>query len=390
MSDIENFDPTEIKVPGREEPLVQEETQEEQQQEVAEENAEPQTEETNNEEVNDAEDSVEETPQENETTEEDQTQEVSNEEESSDNQDDDKNKELLSTLDNIAKQVSNGSVNDLEGLIEDYKSLRDSESNVFKDDFIKNAVDYYNKTGSLTPYLEATSVNFDEMSDTEIMRYNLKKDNPSLSARAIERLYQRDIVSKYSLDKEKYDEDEVELGEELLKADADRLRNKFTEDQKNFIKPDIKEDAGAVQQQEAMEKFAQTVNSNQFTKDLEENKRILVEYNDEKFSFEVEDPSLVKEMTLDSNKFFKLFSDENGQIDLEKWYRVATYAMDPETYDMSLISHGVNLGQEKVVKDLKNPSKVTKGSPSSKEPETVVEGIMGEFLRGGGNIKVIK
>ena len=85
-----------------------------------------------------------------------------------------------------------------------------------------------------------------------------------------------------------------------------------------------------------------------------------------------------------------LFSDENGQIDLEKWYRVATYAMDPETYDMSLISHGVNLGQEKVVKDLKNPSKVTKGSPSSKEPETVVEGIMGEFLRGGGNIKVIK
>ena len=95
-------------------------------------------------------------------------------------------------------------------------------------------------------------------------------------------------------------------------------------------------------------------------------------------------------MTLDQNKFFQLFSNDKGEIDFNRWYRVASYATDPDTYDQSLITHGIGLGQEKVVKDLKNPSKVTKGAPKYKEPESVVEGIIGSVMRGDGQIKIIK
>ena len=285
--------------------------------------------------------------------------------------------------------MTGGTSSTIEELFEEYKSLRDSEKTSFKDDFIKDAVEFYNKTGSLTPYLEATSLNFEEMTDEKIMRHNLKSQNPTLSDRAIERLYLRDIIHKYSLDADRFDEDEVELGKELLKADADKLRKTLVDEQKNFIQPESKpEDNSEAEAQQTA--FIESVNTNNVTRELLENKRILVDYNDQSFSYEIENPEQLKDMALDSTKFFALFQDEKGTIDFDKWYKVASYALDPETYNQSLISHGVGLGQEKVVKDLKNPSKVTKSSPQYKEPATAVEGIIGEIMRGGNNVKIIK
>ena len=102
------------------------------------------------------------------------------------------------------------------------------------------------------------------MSDEKIMRRELEQANPTLSAKAIERLYTRDIVNKYSLDEDKYDMEEVELGKELLKADATKLRDKFVDEQKNFTEPEIKEteDNETVDNTEQMEKWAESVNSN--------------------------------------------------------------------------------------------------------------------------------
>jgi uncharacterized protein YoxC len=321
-----------------------------------------------------------------ETVSEETEQPVDNTEEL---QEDDSRDKLVESIDNAVKDLTGGTSSTIEELFEEYKSLRDSEKTSFKDDFIKDAVEFYNKTGSLTPYLEATSLNFEEMTDQKIMRHNLKSQNPTLSDRAIERLYLRDIINKYSLDADRFDEDEVELGKELLKADADKLRKTLVDEQKNFIQPESKpEDNSEAEAQQTA--FIESVNTNKTTRDILENKRILVDYNDQSFSYEIENPEQLKDMALDSTKFFALFQDEKGTIDFDKWYKVASYALDPETYNQSLISHGVGLGQEKVVKDLKNPSKVTKSSPQYKEPATAVEGIIGEIMRGGNNVKIIK
>ncbi len=300
--------------------------------------------------------------------------------------------ELFDELDNISKDLTDGKVDNLEDFFEEYKRMRDSSSTQYKDDYIKNAVEYYNKTGSLTPYLEATSVNYGEMSDEKIMRRELEQANPTLSAKAIERLYTRDIVNKYSLDEDKYDMEEVELGKELLKADATKLRDKFVDEQKNFTEPEIKEteDNETVDNTEQMEKWAESVNSNDFTKDVLENKRILIGYNDEKFSYEVENPEELQAMTVDNNKFFALFKDDQGQVDFDKWYRVLAYASDPEVYDSSLIAHGQELGQEKVVSDLKNPTKPTKSTQQYKTPSSPLEGLFGALSRGDSDVKIIR
>lgn len=300
--------------------------------------------------------------------------------------------ELFDQLDSISKDLTGGKAETLEDFFEEYKKMRDSSGAQFKDDYIKNAVEYYNKTGSLTPYLEATSVNYGEMSDEQIMRRELEQANPTLSAKAIERLYNRDIVNKYSLDEDKYDQEEVELGKELLKADATKLRDKFVDEQKNFTQPEIEktEETETVDNTAQMEKWTETVSSNDFTKDVLENKRILINYNDEKFAYEVENPEELQAMTVDNNKFFALFKDDKGNVDFDKWYRVLAYASDPEVYDSSLIGHGQELGQEKVVSDLKNPTKPTKSTQQYKTPSSPLEGLIGALSRGDSDVKIIR
>ena len=300
--------------------------------------------------------------------------------------------ELFGKLDAISKDLSNGKAETLEDFFDEYKRMRDSSSAEFKDDFIKNAVEYYNETGNLTPYLEATSVNYSEMSDEKVMRRDLEQANPTLSKGAIERLYTREIVNKYSLDEDKFDEDEVELGKELLAADATKLRDKYVDEQKNFTQPvkDQTEETETENQEEQRAKWTETVSSHEITKDVMENKRILVSYGDDKFSYEVENPESLQEMTIDNNKFFDLFKDDKGDVNFDKWYRVLAYASDPEVYDSSLISHGQELGQEKVVSDLKNPTAPTKSSRDYKTPSSPLEGLFGALSRGDSDVKIIR
>jgi hypothetical protein len=300
--------------------------------------------------------------------------------------------ELFGKLDAISKDLSNGKAETLEDFFDEYKRMRDSSSAEFKDDFIKNAVEYYNETGNLTPYLEATSVNYSEMSDEKVMRRDLEQANPTLSKGAIERLYTREIVDKYSLDEDKFDEDEVELGKELLAADATKLRDKYVDEQKNFTQPvkDQTEETETENQEEQRAKWTETVSSHEITKDVMENKRILVSYGDDKFSYEVENPESLQEMTIDNNKFFDLFKDDKGDVNFDKWYRVLAYASDPEVYDSSLISHGQELGQEKVVSDLKNPTAPTKSSRDYKTPESPFDGLFGALSRGDSDVKIIR
>jgi hypothetical protein len=102
----------------------------------------------------------------------------------------------------------------------------------FKDDFIKKAVEYYETYGTLQPYLEATSVDYDSISDLELIKAQFEKENSDLSERARTRLFEKEL-ERYNL--ESYDEDDAEVGKALLMRDANRLRAKLKSEQKEFI-----------------------------------------------------------------------------------------------------------------------------------------------------------
>lgn len=226
------------------------------------------------------------------------------------------------------------------------------------DEFLQGLVQYYNETGDLTPYLEAKTVNYAEMNDEEVMRRNLRNQYPNLTDKNFDRLYEREVTQKYQLDERRYNEGEVELGRELLKAEADKVRSELVENQKNFTAP-VKEDNSeqvAQDQQAALEEWTKSVQSNNVTQAVLNDKRVVIDYNGESFAYELDNPQAMVDMTVDNNKFFEIFQGEGGQVDYGKWYKVLNYALDPDTFEKSLIAHGKNLGGSEVVKEIKNPS----------------------------------
>jgi hypothetical protein len=255
----------------------------------------------------------------------------------------------------------------------------------FKDDFIKGVVDFYEKTGDISAYLQAKLTDFNQMSDEEIMRRSLKEQYPDVSEKAFERLYQQQVGDKYKLDADMYDEDDVLLGRELLKGEADKARQKYMDWQKNFSAPEPKSENTQPDTSvaDAIQKFNETVKSDANTKSLLENKRIVVGGGESEFNYEVPEVESLLEMTLDNDKFFSQFALGEGKVDLNKWYKMAAYSKNPELFEKSLINHGKALGRQEVTKEIKNPSQALKGDIPTESSGDFASGLLQAFADRG-------
>lgn len=257
----------------------------------------------------------------------------------------------------------------------------------WKDDFIKGVVEYYEKTGDLTPYLQAKLVDFNGMSDEEVMRRNLREQYPDVSDKAFDRLYKQQIVDKYKLDVDEWGEEDSELGRELLKVEATKARQKYIDWQNGFKAPEPVQSLESQQEQaeveEALRQFEQSVKGNQLTSQILNDKRIAVKVGDNEFNYEVQDAQSLVDMTLDNNKFFQQFAAGEGQLDYSKWYKTVAYSQNPEQFEKALINYGKTLGREEVTKEIKNPSTNTVGDVPTEGSTDFATGLLQAFAARG-------
>lgn len=228
-----------------------------------------------------------------------------------------------------------------------------------EDEFLKGLVDYYKKTKDLTPYLQAKTIDFIGMPDEEIMRRDLREKYPDVSEKAFERLYKQQVLDRFKLDADEWGEDDSELGRELLKSEASKIRSAKIDWQKSFTAPEPEPQQPTVQEgqdQELLKKFEQTVRSSDATRSILEGKRITIKDGESEFNFEIAQPDALLDMTINNDKFFSQFASGEGQVDLGRWYKTAAYSQNPELFERSLINYGKTLGREEITKDLKNPS----------------------------------
>jgi hypothetical protein len=255
----------------------------------------------------------------------------------------------------------------------------------FKDEFIQKLVEYYEQTGDITPYLQAKTVDFTAMSDEDIMRRNLREQYPSLSDKAFESIYKEQVVNKYKLDADEFSADDVEIGQELLKFEADKLRQTYIDWQKGFQAPEpvAQTQVEDPQDTEAMQKFQEEVLNNPITKQITTSKMLAVTVGDSQFNFEVPNTEALVEMTLDNNKFFAQFANAEGKIDWAKWNKVVVYSQNPELYESTLVGHGKGLGREEVLKEIKNPSQPLGGDPPTQDTGDFTSGLLQAFANRG-------
>jgi hypothetical protein len=231
----------------------------------------------------------------------------------------------------------------------------------FKDDFIKKAVDYYETYGTLQPYLEATKVNYDEVDDLEVLKMNFDKENSDLSPKVKQRLFEKQI-EKYNLDA--FDEDDLEVGQALLKRDANKLRSNLKEEQKQFLES-IQPNQTASQPQysqeelEAEMEISRKIVENGVSGVIKDN-LIKIEANGEGINYQIPNANKVVDYALDSTKFLSTFAGADGQINWDKWTKVVAFAENPTLFISELIKHGKSLGRKTMEAELKNVAPMAK------------------------------
>lgn len=260
----------------------------------------------------------------------------------------------------------------------------------YKDDFIKGVVEYYEKTGDLTPYLQAKLVDFNGMSDEEVMRRSLREQYPDVSDKAFDRLFKQQVVDKYKIDADEWGEEDAELGRELLKVEAAKARQKYIDWQNGFRAPEpVQSPVSQEQEQQnaeieqALRQFEQSVRSNPLTNQIINDKRIAIKVGDSEFNYELGDAQTLVDMTLDNDKFFQQFAAGEGQLDYSKWYKTVAYSQNPEQFEKALINYGKTLGREEVTKEIKNPSTNIVGDVPTEGASDFATGLLQAFAARG-------
>ncbi len=236
------------------------------------------------------------------------------------------------------------------------------------DDNDLNMLKHRKTTGSYKDYLEAMSVNYKDMSAEEIMRRDLRQQNPGLPPAVFERLYHKKITQGYDLDPDlAASPEDTELGQELLKQDAEKVRSKFLEKQAQFTiqDKDLKAEAIAAQESERLEQqrqvetFKNTLISDANIKGLLQNKVITLDAgNGLKFNYEVQNPQETLDLLLDQQKYADTMTTKDSQgnpiPNVAKMTLLALVAKDPEKVFNALINHGKSLGKQAFVSELEN------------------------------------
>ncbi|NQY43373.1 MAG: hypothetical protein HRT87_08525 [Legionellales bacterium] len=125
-------------------------------------------------------------------------------------------------------------------LTEDYNDLIDqiesleSKSPEYANDLVKGLDSWMKQGGDPKFYMDVQAVNFDEMSPMDVLVYNFKKDNPTMSEKEI-RTY---LDGEYQLDPDKYNESEIERSNFKLKLESGKVLGSLKEMQQETSIPD--------------------------------------------------------------------------------------------------------------------------------------------------------
>jgi hypothetical protein len=309
-------------------------------------------------------------------------------------------------VDEAITESSDGQFKSFNEYVDAYNELAGFKEKIESDEFLKGVFDYYEQTGDLTPYLEAKTVDFEKLSDIDILRRDFKEQNPYLSEDMLNRKFNRNVLSVINkqIDKEEMESSEIEdieLEKAELKAKAEHLKKEYIEKQKNFKAPERKPESSLNEEQEQMAMRYDKWRKEYFEKEVEEFKplgegKIVIPIGDkaeDAFNYELPDQKAIKAAALNENILFDFIrvKDAKGQnvnfsdtgltkIDVSKLIKLATYASDMEGFEKALINHGKSLGTETIAEEIKN---TTEKEDKSRGEEDLTEKtgfeVEGEF-----------
>lgn len=263
-------------------------------------------------------------------------------------------------------------------------ALEQPKETDFKDDFIKKVVEKYNQDGSLEDFFKAYSTDWDKMSDQDVLKEKFFEDNADMEDdKAVERLWKKEL-SKYTIDADEYDQEEIETGLALMKRDAKKVRTALKEQQAQFIEPQSKKDGPDEGKRiEALKKF---VDEDPIVQAIKQTKIVSLDIDGEKYNFELDNPEIIAESLVNENLFYNQFVT-NGKPDTGKWAEVMAYVTNPQKFRKSLVDYGRSLERKSMEGELKNTSLPRQEASKSGSTGDEREDLLNAFVAKGKLVK---
>lgn len=243
-------------------------------------------------------------------------------------------------------------------------------------DFAIEMNEYLAKGGKAEDYLNAKAIDYNKISDEDLVKEDYRKQYPNFTKEEINRLFNR----KYGITEEMLDDEKEDKTLEL-KADAYSKRQSKIEQQQNFKIPETPilhtdeayEQWKQGQQSQALlnENVVSYFNNHEATKALNESKRVTINLGDgvEPFNFNINKPEIITQSLTDGGKIIsKLISTATGEPDVAKQQLLTTFAFNPQKFMQDIYNYGVQNGQRKLVSEGQNATR----------PTTPVHSITGE------------
>lgn len=236
---------------------------------------------------------------------------------------------------------------------------------------------HWETKGDVKDYLRELTTDYKAMPAEEVMRHQLRQENPGISEKDLSVLFKHEVTKAYNLNSD--DPEELEDGRILLEAKANRYREGFVKNQENFLlppAPEAKDSLGEYISQQNQERdqrnevFKSQIDNSPYTKEIFSTKQISVGEGNEKFNYPI-DPVEITDILLNTEKWAEnLFEIKkgNGRTELipnvPKQILVAAFMKDPQKFLSDHAKHYKSLGGQSVIEPIQNATIPNNSTPT--------------------------
>ena len=239
------------------------------------------------------------------------------------------------------------------------------------DDFTIGMLEYKEKAGDLSPYLEVKSVDYVKMSAEDVLKMDMRKANPGMSEKALNFKFNKELSEKYYLDRDTYpdDSEEAEYGVEQLRLDSENKRKELIAQQQAFRAPEPQPDI-ATSQREAAEQVVKddrgkAVLANEHTVALTQSKSIQFGDGEESFTYPITDADDIVDKAM-----FSLMNSDTAlkDVNLKEFYQILAIGKDVKGFLAAYGGHQKALEHKRVQGELQNITPKNTGTAATPPP----------------------
>ena len=266
--------------------------------------------------------------------------------------------------------------------VEDAKKALSPKELNFANDQIAQMNKFVSETGrTVVDYLKTQTVDYNKMSNEDVMRISMKQQNPDLTNDEVNLL----VTSKYKLGDGNGSETEKKLAQIELKRDVTNARKDLIKMQEQYRMP--QENKGMSKEEANKIREDWVSNMKNQVNDVES---LSFEINDkgEVFDFQLTDQhkdNLVKSNS-NLNNFFDRYVDKTGDWNFDR-LNIDMFVLDNfQDIIRSVASQYRSKGTEQVVRDIKNPSFNNEPKGNTSQSKSIIEQLDDQIHGGTGSL----